>query len=83
MDVGQIVKPALARGEMRLIGATTIGEYRKYIESDPALERRFQLVWINEPSKEEAIEILGHAGTRGAERFRDTLRRNPCRGTAL
>ncbi len=59
MDVGQILKPVLARGEIRVIGATTIGEYRKYVESDPALERRFQLVWINEPSKREAIEILG------------------------
>jgi ATP-dependent Clp protease ATP-binding subunit ClpC len=59
MDVGQILKPALARGEMRVIGATTISEYRKYIESDPALERRFQLLWVNEPSKEEAVEMLG------------------------
>ena len=51
--------PLSPAAEMRVIGATTISEYRKYIESDPALERRFQLLWINEPSKEDAIGILG------------------------
>ena len=58
MDAGQILKPALARGEIRLIGATTTAEYRKHIEPDAALERRFQMVWVNEPSKEEAVDIL-------------------------
>jgi ATP-dependent Clp protease ATP-binding subunit ClpC len=58
MDAAQILKPALARGEIKVIGATTNAEYRRYIESDAALERRFQMVWVNEPSKQEAIEIL-------------------------
>lgn len=58
MDASNILKPALARGEMQLIGATTIEEYRKYIEKDAALERRFQPVTVGEPSKEEALEIL-------------------------
>lgn len=58
MDASNILKPALSRGEMQLIGATTIGEYRKYIEKDPALERRFQAVVVEEPGEEEAIEIL-------------------------
>jgi ATP-dependent Clp protease ATP-binding subunit ClpC len=58
MDAGNILKPALARGEFRCIGATTISEYRKYIESDPALERRFEKIIINEPSRDEAVEIL-------------------------
>jgi ATP-dependent Clp protease ATP-binding subunit ClpC len=58
MDAGQVLKPALARGEIRLIGATTTAEYRKHIEPDAALERRFQLVWVDEPSRDEAIEIL-------------------------
>lgn len=58
LDAAQILKPALARGDIRLIGATTTGEYRKFIESDPALERRLEMVWVNEPTREEAIEIL-------------------------
>lgn len=58
MDMGNMLKPALARGHIRLIGATTINEYRKHIEKDPALERRFQPVMVNEPSKEDAIAIL-------------------------
>ena len=58
MDAANILKPALARGDICCIGATTIGEYRKYIEKDPALERRFQMVWVDEPTREEAIEIL-------------------------
>lgn len=53
-----MLKPALARGEIRLIGATTVDEYRKYIEKDPALERRFQPIYVDEPSEEETIEIL-------------------------
>ncbi len=58
IDASNIMKPSLARGEMQLIGATTMEEYRKYIEKDPALERRFQPVQVAEPTEEEAIEIL-------------------------
>ena len=58
MDASNILKPSLARGEIQLIGATTITEYRKYIEKDAALERRFQPVMVEEPSKEETIRIL-------------------------
>ncbi len=58
MDAGNLLKPMLARGLLRTIGATTINEYRKYIEKDPALERRFQPVLINEPSVEDTISIL-------------------------
>ena len=58
MDAANMLKPALARGELHCIGATTIDEYRKYIEKDPALERRFQPVYVEEPSIEEAIAIL-------------------------
>lgn len=58
MDASNMLKPALARGELRAIGATTLNEYRKYIEKDPALERRFQPVYIGEPSIEDTIAIL-------------------------
>jgi ATP-dependent Clp protease ATP-binding subunit ClpC len=58
LDAANILKPALARGEFQCIGATTIEEYRQYIEKDPALERRFQPIHVNEPSIEETIEIL-------------------------
>lgn len=58
IDASNILKPALARGEIKCIGATTIDEYRKYIEKDSALERRFQPVIVDEPSKEETLEIL-------------------------
>ena len=58
IDASNILKPSLARGELQLIGATTIEEYRKYIEKDAALERRFQPVMVDEPSEEEAVEIL-------------------------
>lgn len=63
IDASNILKPSLARGELQLIGATTIEEYRKYIEKDSALERRFQPVTVEEPKEEEAIEIL--KGLRG------------------
>ena len=62
MDASNILKPSLARGEIQLIGATTIEEYRKYIEKDPALERRFQPVTVDEPTEEEA-----HGNFKGAE----------------
>ena len=58
MDAGNMLKPMLARGELHLIGATTIDEYRKYIEKDPALERRFQTVLVGEPDVEDTISIL-------------------------
>jgi len=58
VDAGNMLKPSLARGELRCIGATTLDEYRKYIEKDPALERRFQPVYVEEPSVEATIAIL-------------------------
>ncbi|UCE72358.1 MAG: ATP-dependent chaperone ClpB [Nitrospiraceae bacterium] len=58
IDASNMLKPALARGELRCIGATTLGEYRKYIEKDPALERRFQPVMVHEPNVEDTISIL-------------------------
>jgi ATP-dependent Clp protease ATP-binding subunit ClpB len=58
MDAGNMLKPALARGELHCIGATTLDEYRKYIEKDAALERRFQKVFVGEPSVEDTIAIL-------------------------
>ncbi len=57
-DAGNLLKPILARGEMRMVGATTVNEYRKHIEKDPALERRFQPVLVDEPSVEDTISIL-------------------------
>jgi ATP-dependent Clp protease ATP-binding subunit ClpC len=59
MDASNILKPALARGELQCLGTTTLDEYRQYIEKDAALERRFQRVMVGEPSVEETIEILG------------------------
>ena len=58
MDAGNMLKPMLARGELRMIGATTLDEYRERIEKDPALERRFQQVFVGEPSVEDTIAIL-------------------------
>ena len=58
IDAANIIKPALGRGEIQVIGATTLNEYRKHIEKDAALERRFQPVTVNEPTQEETIEIL-------------------------
>src|SRR5215471_411738 len=58
VDAGNMIKPMLARGELRMIGATTLDEYRKYIEKDAALERRFQPVYVGEPSVEDSIAIL-------------------------
>ena len=58
MDAGQMIKPMLARGELRMIGATTLDEYRKHIEKDAALERRFQTVYVGEPSVEDTVAIL-------------------------
>ena len=58
MDASNMLKPALARGELRCVGATTLDEYRRYIEKDSALERRFAPVYVDEPTVEETIEIL-------------------------
>ena len=58
MDAGNMIKPMLARGELRLVGATTLDEYRQRIEKDPALERRFQQVYVGEPSVEDTVGIL-------------------------
>lgn len=58
LDAGNILKPALARGDIKCIGATTTAEYRRFIEKDPALDRRFQVIWVNEPTKEETIFIM-------------------------
>ncbi len=58
VDAGNMIKPMLARGELRMVGATTLDEYRKYVEKDPALERRFQQVLVDEPSPEGALAIL-------------------------
>ena len=57
-DAANLLKPALARGELHCIGATTLDEYRKYIEKDAALERRFQPVYVNEPNVEDTVSIL-------------------------
>ena len=58
IDASNMLKPALARGDLRAIGATTLNEYRKYIEKDAALERRFQIVYVGEPTVEDTIAIL-------------------------
>ena len=58
MDAGNMLKPMLARGELRMVGATTLDEYRERIEKDPALERRFQQVFVGEPSVEDTVAIL-------------------------
>src|SRR5690606_7894913 len=58
MDASNMLKPMLARGELRCVGATTLDEYRKHVEKDPALERRFQPVFVGEPDVEDTIAIL-------------------------
>lgn len=74
IDASNILKPSLARGEIQLIGATTISEYRKYIEKDAALERRFQPVNVEEPSVEEAIRILTGVAPKYEEHHRVKIR---------
>ena len=76
VDAANLLKPALARGELQCIGATTLDEYRKYIEGDAALERRFQPVLVEEPTIEETVEILqGRApGLRSAPSVEDHRR---------
>ena len=86
MDASNMLKPALARGELRAIGATTLNEYRKYIEKDAALERRFQIVFVGEPNVEDTIAILRGLErdatkfiTACASKTRPSLRRPRCR----
>lgn len=73
IDASNILKPSLARGEIQMIGATTIAEYRKYVEKDAALERRFQPVSVEEPSEEEAIRILEGVKGRYEEHHKVTI----------
>ncbi len=73
VDAANILKPALSRGELQVIGATTLDEYRKYIESDAALERRFQSIYVDEPSIEETIEILRGVRSAYEEHHRLTI----------
>jgi ATP-dependent Clp protease ATP-binding subunit ClpC len=73
VDAANILKPALSRGELQVIGATTMDEYRKYIESDAALERRFQPIMVDEPSIDETIEILRGVRTAYEEHHRLTI----------
>ncbi len=73
IDAGNLLKPALARGEFQTIGATTMSEYRKYIEKDAALERRFQPIYLDEPSVEETVEILQSQRSRYEEHHGVTI----------
>ena len=73
VDAANILKPSLARGELQCIGATTLDDYRKYIERDPALERRFQPVLVEEPSHGDALEILRGIKTRYEEHHQLTI----------
>jgi ATP-dependent Clp protease ATP-binding subunit ClpC len=73
MDASNIIKPALARGELRCIGATTLDEYRKYIEKDAALERRFQMVRVAPPTPEQSVDILRGLRSRYEEHHRATI----------
>ncbi|WP_270224170.1 ATP-dependent Clp protease ATP-binding subunit [Lactiplantibacillus pentosus] len=73
IDASNILKPALARGELQTIGATTLNEYQKYIESDAALERRFATVMVNEPTEDEAVEILDGLRPRYEEHHHVTI----------
>lgn len=73
IDASNILKPSLARGEIQLIGATTLEEYRKYVEKDAALERRFQPVTVEEPSEEESVGILAGIVSRYEEHHRVTI----------
>ncbi len=73
IDASNILKPSLARGELQLIGATTVAEYHKYVERDAALERRFQSVYVEEPTIEEAIEILKGVAPKYEEHHKVTI----------
>jgi len=79
MDAANIMKPALARGNLSCIGATTIAEYRRYIEPDSALERRFEKVIVNEPSADETMAILRGMRPKWEEHHRSGLPTRPLR----
>ncbi len=83
MDAGNMLKPALARGELHCVGATTLDEYRKYVEKDAALERRFQKVLVDEPSVEDRHPARPQGKVRAASRRRDHGPRHRCGRTAL
>ena len=85
MDAANILKPALARGELQCVGATTLDEYRKNIEKDAALERRFQPVMVGEPTQEEAFEILKGLRDRyeAHHKVRITDEATPCGSSAV
>ncbi|MFN3974755.1 MAG: Clp protease N-terminal domain-containing protein, partial [Dehalococcoidia bacterium] len=70
VDAANILKPSLSRGELQVVGATTLDDYRKYVERDPALERRFQPVLVEEPTVEDTVEILRHIKSRYEEHHR-------------
>jgi ATP-dependent Clp protease ATP-binding subunit ClpC len=81
VDAANILKPSLARGELQCIGATTIDDYRKHVERDPALERRFQPVQVPEPTVEETTEILLGVKSRYEEHHRLDISRAATRST--
>ena len=81
IDASSILKPSLARGEIQLIGATTIAEYRKYIEKDAALERRFQPITVEEPSKEQCMEILQGLQSRYESHHRVIISKRGAKGS--
>src|SRR5690606_36323895 len=83
VDAANILKPALSRGELQTIGATTLDEYRKYIERDAALERRFQPVQVEEPTVEETIEILRGIRVRYEEHHKLKLTDEALRSAAV
>src|SRR3989339_2100634 len=82
MDAANILKPALARGDLRCIGATTIDEYKKHVSADPALERRFQAIDVMEPSAEDTVKIL-HGIKKYYEDFHNTLITDEAINTAV
>jgi ATP-dependent Clp protease ATP-binding subunit ClpC len=82
VDAANILKPALSRGEIQVLGATTMDDYRKYVERDPALERRFQPILVEEPTIEETLEILRHVKTRYEEHHRLIITDDALKGAA-
>ena len=83
IDASNILKPSLARGELQLIGATTVSEYHKYVEKDAALERRFQSVYVEEPTTEQAIEILKGIAPKYEEHHKVTITEEAIRAAVL
>ena len=82
VDAANILKPSLSRGEIQVLGATTMDDYRKYVERDPGLERRFQPVLVEEPTIEETLEILRHVKTRYEEHHRLIITDDALKGAA-